>query len=282
MIVVGQGDEASLRAAVTEVSQGDPRIRYIHNSLFGASSARNTGIRAAQGDMIAFIDDDCTAQSDWLSVLGRFFDDEPRVGLVGGSVVIPARTQSGVLVCPHVNPPEAIYDPVACNYKPPAGWDWIGSNMTMRREVFTHVGLFDEVLGPGTAYPCGEDTDYKFRAEAAHVVMGTTPRAVVVHTHGIRYGLRASLRITRNYAIGNGGFSAKLTMANDVRGVDWLHKTVRQCYNDGSRFLRPDRVLLGLRRLWYFRRAYDRLLHDYELDTEQHILRLKNRQNSPG
>jgi glycosyltransferase involved in cell wall biosynthesis len=41
----------------------------------GLSGARNTGIEASEGELIAFLDDDAEAESDWLDVLSKIFDD---------------------------------------------------------------------------------------------------------------------------------------------------------------------------------------------------------------
>lgn len=51
----------------------------------GISNARNAGVRATTGELIAFTDSDCVPAPDWLSQLTPYFRDE-RIGAVGGGV----------------------------------------------------------------------------------------------------------------------------------------------------------------------------------------------------
>ena len=58
LIVVDDGSTDQSRAAILEGAAGDPRVRYLHQPNAGAAAARNTGIGAATGDWIAFLDSD--------------------------------------------------------------------------------------------------------------------------------------------------------------------------------------------------------------------------------
>ncbi|MDO9196985.1 glycosyltransferase [Rhodoferax sp.] len=78
-------DDASPDASADVIAKfTDRRMRYIrHENNLGLAEARNTGIRAAQGDYIAFLDSDDLALPDRLAEQSKFLQRNPRVGLVG-------------------------------------------------------------------------------------------------------------------------------------------------------------------------------------------------------
>jgi GT2 family glycosyltransferase len=261
LIVLGQGERAPLEAAVAAAANGDERVHYVQLQGRGLSLARNAALKHAAGTAVAFTDDDCEPDSGWLATIVEAFLGDPGIGLVGGAVLAPDR--SGVLsTCPTIAPLEALYDPYLNGRHPPAGWDWMGANFAVRRSVAARLGEFDECLGAGADFPAGEDTDYKLRLEAAGVRMLTTPRSAVVHTYGVRRGL-AVLRSQRNYAIGNGGMAAKLTLLGDPRGHQWLDETRRSSMREARS---PHKSFRALRRWHYFSAAYNRCLKDYRVE----------------
>jgi glycosyltransferase involved in cell wall biosynthesis len=275
LIVVGQGNDSAVRAITEAAATHDSRVQYLHVAVPGVSRARNAGLEAATGEVIAFMDDDCEARSDWLETIAKCFADEPDVGHVGGALMAPMVTPGKFASCPAVVPTESLYDPVATERTPPLGWDWVSANFAMRRFVAEQVGPFDEWLGPGlgAVFPSGEDTDYKLRLEALGIKMRSTPRAMVIHSYGSRYGLKAVLRQSRSYAIGNGGLAGKLTLLGDPRGREWVALTARECILDSLRRRRLHRVPHNLLRLWYYTRAYRRCLREFDVDAPRRLLR---------
>jgi glycosyltransferase involved in cell wall biosynthesis len=268
LLILGQGDaatEAGLRSAMGEAAHGDPRVTYAHLTQRGTSRARNAGIRLAGGDIVAFLDDDCEAESSWLETIVGAFAADPQLGLVGGAVVGPIRL-GPLASCPTVAPLEAVYDPGATPQSPPAGWNWIGANFALRADIAARVGPWDEHLGAGSEFPSAEDTDYKLRLEALGVRMLTTPRSRVHHSSGTRVG-RAALRSQRNYAYGNGALAAKQTLSGDPRGWRWLHDTRRRCLTDWARRLRPQRLPVDLRHGLWFEVGYRHCRRHYEIDA---------------
>ncbi len=61
-------------------------LKYVYEAKRGIPHARNAGIQNAGGDIIAFIDDDCVADENWLRQLEIPFIKDPHVGVVGGEI----------------------------------------------------------------------------------------------------------------------------------------------------------------------------------------------------
>ena len=262
LTVVGQGADASLRAVTEEAAPGDPRIRYLHIEECGASLARNAAMDIADGDIWAFTDDDCEADPEWLATLATAFEDDPSVGLVGGSVIESPKERRGVSICPAVYPPDVTYDPAAMDRTPPPGWDWIGANFAIRADVARRTGPMDIHLGPGGAFPIAEDTDYKLRLEAMGIRMRSAPAAIIKHTHGRRYGLGPRRRFASNYASGNGGLAGKLTLMGDPRGREWLQQTKAEWR---EALHRPYLLAAKIGRIRNFVSAYNTCVREFEV-----------------
>lgn len=141
-----------------------PEVVGIQNSeRRGLSGARNSGVAAARGDVVAFLDDDAAAEPDWLERLAEPYVDERVLG-VGGEIV--PNWQAGR---PRYFPAE-FHWVVGCTYegipeeRRPVR-NLIGANMSIRRDILTEVGGFSSVIGRVGTKPVGcEETELCIRA----------------------------------------------------------------------------------------------------------------------
>lgn len=150
----------------------------------GLSGARNTGIDAATGDLISFIDDDATPDPGWLAGLTRAFDD-PTVAVAGGAAIADWEVAQ-----PSWFPDEYLWV-VGCSYRGQVVSgdvrNPLGCNMAFRRTVFEAVGRFHPAVGRLGTLPIGaEETELCLRARSeiagARVLM--VDGAVVHHFVG--------------------------------------------------------------------------------------------------
>ncbi|MCU7821721.1 glycosyltransferase family 2 protein [Kitasatospora sp. DSM 101779] len=178
VLVVDHCPELARRA-----EQHWPGVRVLPNEQRrGLSGARNTGVRAVGGDVVAFLDDDAVAAPDWADRLLDGYRDPAVLG-VGGYV--RPRWETGrpawfpgefdwVVGCSYLGLPE----------RPATIRNFTGANMSFRRAEAVSAGGFRLDLGRIGTRPVGcEETEFCLRLAARHpdAQLRYDPAAVVHH-----------------------------------------------------------------------------------------------------
>jgi len=182
VIVVNDGSRDRTPAIAREF----PRFRLLEQENRGLSAARNAGIEAARGEVVAFTDADCAVDPDWLVYLVRRLQDGGFAG-VGG---------------PNVPPPEDHWVPDAVA-RAPGGPTHVlltdlvaehvpGCNMAFWRRHLVEVGGFDPVYRTA-----GDDVDMCWRLQNEGHELGFAASALVWHRR--RHTVSAYLAQQRGY-----------------------------------------------------------------------------------
>jgi glucosyl-dolichyl phosphate glucuronosyltransferase len=160
------------------ITSAMPDVTVLENTFDrGLSGGKNTGLMAATGEVVAFLDDDATAEPDWLKYL---LDGYAEAGVVGvGGLTVPNWETSR----PRWFPEEFDWT-VGCTYvgmprfRAPVR-NLLGGNASFRREVFDVAGLFRTDIGRSASKrPLGcEETEFCIR------LTGRAPQSVLLFEH---------------------------------------------------------------------------------------------------
>jgi GT2 family glycosyltransferase len=193
LVVVDDGGTSDIRGLVETFTDKLP-IVFLRIQNGGCGIARNAGAGAASGSFVAFTDDDCRPDREWLTALERTFVTHPEV-LAGG------RTVNGLPenLCSTASQLLIDYLHYYFNRDPLQSGFANGSNMALSRQLFLSTGGFSEAFRGQCG---GEDLEFCRRWRASGRPMIYTPSAVVHHYHHL--SLRSFLRQHLQYGFGAG------------------------------------------------------------------------------
>jgi GT2 family glycosyltransferase len=204
---------------------GERRVRYVTETRRGSSHARNAGLRAASGDIVAFVDDDVVVEGDWLRSAVRHFDGAPDVGCVTGLILPLCLDTPQQIVLEQLATfgkgfrlvRFALSETPAADTLFPytAGRIGSGANMVVRAELASRLEGFDRRLGAGTLARGGEELDLFIRILQSGAAIVYEPAAIVWHDHPA--GLDEPARHAFNYGVGLTAMLAKQLLAGPER-----------------------------------------------------------------
>ncbi|MGW8321526.1 MAG: glycosyltransferase, partial [Thermodesulfobacteriota bacterium] len=205
VIVVDDGSTDHTASIVREYG-----VRLIQTTNHGLSSARNTGWRAASGEIVAYIDDDAWPDPDWLTYLGYTFMSTafPAVGGLNlappgdGFVAECVANAPGGPVHVLVSDREAEHIP--------------GCNMAFRRTALEAVGGFDTQFRVA-----GDDVDICWKLQKRGYRIGFSPASMVWHHR--RNSVRTYWRQQKGYGKAEAMLHHKWPEKYNMTGhVRWL------------------------------------------------------------
>ncbi len=190
VIVADDASEPALEVPVSADGMCIRLVRAPQNE--GPAAARNRAASCARGKLLAFTDDDCLPERDWLTRLAAAFEESP-AAVVGGAVL------DGTSHSLFSAASAAITNVVFGHYNSDREHARFLStaNLAVPADVFRQLGGFD------TGFRRSEDREFCDRCLRTGVQLRYDPRAVIVHHPAS--GFRAFWR--RHHGYGEGAYA---------------------------------------------------------------------------
>ncbi|MBP7088423.1 MAG: glycosyltransferase [Candidatus Omnitrophica bacterium] len=153
IIVIDDRASRKTKDLTEELKKYFPQLKYLSQRRKGPAAARNLGAKNSQGEIIAYVDDDCVVENNWLKLMVEAQQKNPNIVVVGGKT-LTANQKTTVLVSQFLSncsiesyidgKKEVIFFPTC--------------NVSFKRAVFDKY-RFDETF----PLPGGEDLEFFWR-----------------------------------------------------------------------------------------------------------------------
>src|SRR6266540_3893834 len=204
VIVVDDGSSSGTAALGHEYG-----FRVISTAGQGLGSARNVGLEAATGEIVAYLDDDAYPDPHWLTYLAATFLSTTHAGVGGPNIEPPGDGPIADCVANAPgNPAHVLISDQEAEHIP-------GCNMAFRKACLEAIGGFDAQFRTA-----GDDVDVCWRLRQRGWTLGFSPAAMVWHHR--RNSVRAYWRQQRGYGRAEGLLERKWPEKYNVEGqVTW-------------------------------------------------------------
>jgi glycosyltransferase involved in cell wall biosynthesis len=183
LLIVDNASTDGTPEIAARLAAANPCVKVLREEELGLSAARNTALKKAHGQYVLFLDDDATAEPDWLAAYRRFLSAPPseKIAAVGGAVF----TIKYEITPPYgMNPMNsgAGFDRGNLQKRLPYRDSLLGGNSAYSREAAIAVGMFDTQLGrKGNQMMSREESDLNLRLQDAGYEIWWLPGATILH-----------------------------------------------------------------------------------------------------
>ncbi len=227
VIVVNDGSTDMTPKIVSEYG-----FRMISTENRGLSNARNTGLKAANGEIVAYIDDDAYPDQHWLTYIAATFLNKEYAGVGGPNLPPPGiSTISNCIALAPGNPTHVLLSDEEAEHIP-------GCNMAYRKDQLESIGGFDDQFRTA-----GDDVDLCWRLQQQNLSLGFSPAAIVWHYP--RQTIRAFWNQQMGYGKAEGLLERKWPSKHNATG-HWLWSgKIYNLTNSHTSHLRGSKIYFG-------------------------------------
>lgn len=214
ILIVDNGSRDRTLEIIRHHQLTSSQIKLFFEKIESSYAARNTGVRNATGEIIAFTDVDCVVDKNWLINIAKSFS-ENSISCVAGKIIsgkgqsIVERYSAKIDILSQKNTLNSEFLPYPQT-----------ANAAYKKDIFNKIGCFDEKL------TSGGDADFAWRMQLetdSRILY--VPNAIVIHEH--RTNIKGLFKQNFRYGYGSVGLYKKykkyMDLKNKKKSINYIN-----------------------------------------------------------